>query len=138
MNDPIRSELEGRLHSFKQDERPEVVLLIADDPSRTKIVIAWSHTTVSSKAKPTRLRHEAENGIWDWLWENTEYSEQELAAKSTLPVVKLREQMQALIGNGVLYPDGTVNSFVLRYLRQQVLKLFEGKPKRAAKPTRKP
>ena len=37
--------------------------------------------------------------------------------------------MKPLIGNRVLYPDGTVNSFVQRYLRDRVLKLFEPKVK---------
>lgn len=41
--------------------------------------------------------------------------------------------MRPLTGNRVLYPDGTVNSFVQRYLRQQVLKLFQTKAKPTAK-----
>jgi hypothetical protein len=34
----------------------------------------------------------------------------------------------------VIYPDGTINSFVQRYLRDRVLKLFEAKPARSTKP----
>ena len=45
----------------------------------------------------------------------------------------LESKMKHVIGNSVLYPDGTVNSFVQRYLREQVLKLFDAKPKRSAK-----
>jgi hypothetical protein len=41
--------------------------------------------------------------------------------------------MKPLIGNRILYPDGTVNSFVQRYLREQVLKFFDTKLKRPAK-----
>ncbi|MHC4982122.1 MAG: hypothetical protein ACYTF6_03005 [Planctomycetota bacterium] len=38
--------------------------------------------------------------------------------------------MKKLIGNRILYPDGTVNSFVRRYLREKVLNLFDGRPKK--------
>jgi len=45
----------------------------------------------------------------------------------------LENKMKPLIGNRIIYPDGTVNSFVERYLREQVVKLFETKPKRLGK-----
>jgi hypothetical protein len=41
--------------------------------------------------------------------------------------------MKPLIGNHIIYPDGTVNSFVERYLREQVIKLFEAKSKKLGK-----
>jgi hypothetical protein len=46
-------------------------------------------------------------------------------------------KLRSLIGNRILYPDGTVNSFAQRYLRERVLKLFQAKPiprKKSAKP----
>jgi len=72
--------------------------------------------------------------VWEWLWENTKYSRAELKEKIGVPLseLSLGIKMRPLIGNRVLYPDGTVNSFVQRYLREQVLKLFEAKPKRPA------
>ena len=42
----------------------------------------------------------------------------------------VERKMKPLIGNRVLYSDGTVNSFVQRYLRDRVLKLFEPKLKK--------
>jgi hypothetical protein len=47
--------------------------------------------------------------------------------------LSLENKLKPLIGNRVIYPDGTVNSFVQRYLREQVLKLFEAKPKKPVK-----
>jgi hypothetical protein len=41
--------------------------------------------------------------------------------------------LKPLIGNRIIYPDGTVNSFVERYLRERVVKLFEAKPKKSVK-----
>ncbi len=72
--------------------------------------------------------------VWDWLWENARYSKKELLEKSGVPLSELglENKMKPLIGNRILYPDGTVNSFVQRYLREQVVKLFEVKSKRPA------
>ncbi len=83
----------------------------------------------------TQLKSETENEVWDWLWENTIYSKKELIEKIGTPFSELAldGKLKPLIGNRILYPDGTMNSFVQRYLREQVVKLFETKPKRLAK-----
>ena len=124
-----------KLAWFKQNEKPEVVLLVADNPDRTKIVVAWSNLSVKRTEKLTELKGEGENEVWDWLWENARYSKKELLEKSGVPFSELglENKMKPLIGNRILYPDGTVNSFVQRYLREQVVKLFETKPKRKAR-----
>ncbi len=35
-----------KLARFKQNEKPEAVLLVADNPERIKIVIAWTNLVV--------------------------------------------------------------------------------------------
>ena len=124
-----------KLAWFKQNERPEAVLLIADEPNRIKIVIAWTSLDVKRAKKLTKLKGESENEVWVWLWENAEYSRKELVVKIGVPLAEsgLENKMKPLIGNRILYPDGTVNSFAQRYLREQVVKLFEAKPRKPAK-----
>jgi len=124
-----------KLAWFKENERPEVVLVVADNPERIKIVVAWTNLDVRRAEKLTELTGESENEVWEWLWKNTKYSRTELIEKIgiSLPESGLESKMRPLIGNRVLYPDGTVNSFVQRYLREQVLKLFDAKPKRPSK-----
>lgn len=122
-----------KLAHFKENEKPEVVLLIADDLDLIKIVVAWTNTTVTTAEKLNALRGESDSDVWDWLWKNAVYSREELIAKSALSEYGFEKKMRPLVGNRVLYPDGTVNSFVQRYLRDRVLKLFEAKPKRATK-----
>ncbi len=124
---------EEKLNWFKQNEKPEVVLLIADDTERIKIVVAWTNTATRRKKKLTRLRDDSDSEVWEWLWENVEYSPQELMLKSSARQYGFDSKLDSLIGNRVLYPDGTVNSFLQRYLRQRVLGFFDGKPKRAVK-----
>ena len=122
-----------KLAHFKENEKPEVVLLIADEAELIKIIVAWTNTTVARAAKLSALRGDSDSDVWDWLWRNAVYSREELIAKSALSEYGFEKKMRPLVGNRVLYPDGTVNSFVQRYLRDRVLKLFEAKPKRSTK-----
>ena len=122
-----------RLRRLKEKENPEAVLLIADDPEFTKIVVAWTSLDVRPVDKPSRLPGESEREIWDWLWANARYSLDDLAERSGLTAPLVERKLKPLIGNRVLYPDGTVNSFVQCYFRARVLKLFDAKPRKSAK-----
>ena len=124
-----------KLAWFKQNERPEVVLLLADNPDLVKIVVAWTGLDVKRADTLTDPPGESESESWEWLWQNTNYRLGELKEKigTSLSEIALGNKMKPLIGNRIIYPDGTVNSFVERYLREQVVKLFEAKSKRPGK-----
>lgn len=128
MNEDFYTE---KLAWFKQNEKPEVVLLVANNPERVKLVLAWTNLNVKHAEKLAELKSESEDEVWDWLWENTTYSKRELIERTGIHFseVALKGKLKPLIGNRVLYPDGTANSFVQRYLREQVVKLFEAKSK---------
>jgi len=119
-----------KLEAFKQNEKPEIVLLVADNPELIKTIIAWTNTTVGRTEDVSSLRDDSENATWEWLWSNATFSEEELLAKSGQSRHRFNEELKKLIGNRILYPDGTVNSFVQRYLREKVLNLFEARPKK--------
>jgi len=123
------------LNWFKKNEKPEVVLLLAEKPELVKIVIGWTNLSVRRVSELTALPGDSESETWEWLWENTAYSLKELKDKigSSVSEVSLESKIKPLIGNRIIYPDGTVNSFVERYLREQVVKLFEAKQKRPIK-----
>jgi len=122
-----------KLGWFKENERPEALLRVAQDPDLMKIVIAWGSTSPRVRPKLTQLRSECEGDVWEWLWRNTEYSSFSLATRAGVSRYLFEEKLAVLIGNRVLYPDGTVNSFVERYLREEVLKLFEGVKAKSSK-----
>lgn len=124
-----------KLTWFKQNEKPEVVLVVADNPELIKIVVAWTSLAVTRVEKLTELKSETENEVWEWLWKNAKFSLPELKGKTGISFseLALENKLTPLIGNRVIYPDGTVNSFVQRYLREQVAKLFEVKQKRTVK-----
>lgn len=123
------------IRRFKEKESPESVLLVADDPAFTKIIVAWTSLDMRQADDPTDLAGQSEREIWDWLWANTRYSLDDLAENSGLAPSLVERKLKPLIGNRVLYPNGTVNSFVQRYLRERVLKLFETRSKRSPKST---
>ena len=132
MNNNLYTE---KLAWFKQNEKPEAVLLIADNPELIKIVVAWTSLNMRCAEKLPELPGDSECETWEWLWQNTKYSLSELKEKIGVPFseIALENKLKPLIGNRIIYPDGTVNSFVERYLREQVLKLFEAKPKKPVK-----
>lgn len=124
-----------KLAYFKQNEKPEVVLLVADNPELIKIIIAWINIDLKHTDKLTPLSSDSEREIWEWLWQNTKYSLTELKEKADISVADyvFENKMKPLIGNRILYPDGTINSYVQRYLKERVIKLFEAKLKRTVK-----
>ncbi len=127
-----------KLAWFKQNEKPEAVLMIANNPELIRIIIAWSNLEVKPIEKRTTLSGNSENEVWGWLWENTEFSLTELKEKTGVSYTEsvLEQKMKPLIGNRVLYPDGTVNSFAQRYLRSEVARLFEAKSRKNVKSAR--
>ena len=56
-----------KLNWFKQNERPEVVLLLADNPDLVKIVVAWTSLDVKREDKLTDSPVESESEPWKWL-----------------------------------------------------------------------
>ncbi len=127
MNEDVFAE---KLAQFKQNEKPEVVLLIADNQELIRITVAWTNTAVARMKRIRQPGDLSEAEFWDWLWKHAQYSTEELLLKSSISKYGFEYKIQMLIGNRVLYPDGTVNTYVQRYLRERVLKLFEEKPKR--------
>jgi hypothetical protein len=106
------------------------VLLLAENPDLVKIVVAWTSLDMKREDILSGLPSGSESEAWEWLWENTTYSLKELKEKIGVSFLELAlaNKLKPLIGNRIIYPDGTVNSFVERYLRERVVKLFEAKP----------
>ncbi len=63
-----QEEFTERLSRFKQKERVEVILLIADNPDLTKIAVAWPSIAVHRPKSLSKLEEEAEVQVWKWLW----------------------------------------------------------------------
>jgi hypothetical protein len=129
---PVETVWAERLAEFKTQEKPEAVLLLAEDPELSRITVAWTNTSTARPKKFTRPpQGDDSHEWWEWLWQNRVYSRQEVMEKASYSELRFDKKFRALVGNRAIYPDGTVNSFVQRYLREKVLKLFQTKPARA-------
>ena len=95
-----------KLAWFKQNERPEAVLVVADNPEFIKIVVAWTSLDVKRADKLTRLPGESESEIWEWLWQNTKYLLSELKEKIGISFSEaaLKNKLRPLIGNRIISP----------------------------------
>jgi hypothetical protein len=109
---------------FKENEKPEAVLMIADSPHLVKIVVAWTSMPVCRMRHLIQLKGATDEAVWRWLWANTEYSGEELVKRIPAADATTNRKIEALIANRVLYPDGTANGFVEKFLREQVLRHF--------------
>ena len=109
--------------------------MAANNPELIKIIVAWTSLDIRRSDKLTKLAGETESQVWEWLWGNARFSRAELKEKIGAPFseIALENKLRPLISNRIIYPDGTVNSFIQRYLREQVAKLFEAKQKRPVK-----
>lgn len=67
---------------------------------------------------------DSDYSAWQWLWNNVEYSLEDLEEKLPFSDRRLKQRVNALIANRILYPDGTINSFADRFLKEKVLKLY--------------
>ena len=90
---------------------------------------------IKRRKRLTKLTGSTEDEIWRWLWNNADYSLLELIEKSGIGVSEysMQKKFTVLIGNRVVYPDGTMNSFVQRFLRERVLRLFDSKTRKPTK-----
>jgi hypothetical protein len=116
-----------KLAWFKENEKPEPLLIISDNTEMIKTTIAWMSMSTNPCNNTDYPHYESEDTIWSWLWENTEYSCHEFIDKlsTSLSQSGMTRKLKPLISNRIIYPDGTVNSYVQKYLREQVILLFQ-------------
>ncbi len=113
------------LERFKNQERPECVLLVSGSPSLIRIAVAWMNMPIARRKRLTPFPQDAEQR-WEWLWLNTVYSTERLTKYMPSSDKELEQKLRALIANKVLYPDGTVNGYVERLLRARIMKTLSG------------
>ncbi len=82
------------------------------------------HISVRRRRRLTKAAGTSEADEWGWLWENVRFSGDNLRQKSGVPEKRFEDRLNTLIANRALYPDGSVNSFVRRYLHEKVLTLL--------------
>lgn len=113
-------DFDGVLARFKEREQPECLLLLSDDPESLKIIVAWTGVRISRIPES----HGTVTDDWEALWRCVDYTIGDIAERMGISEYVVERKMRRLIASRAIYPDGTANSFVQRYLRQQVVDLF--------------
>lgn len=125
------------LDNFKTNETPESVLVVGDDPDLIKVVLSWPNIPICRVEDDIAFIEEWNDiNKWEWLWRCVQYRKSDLE-KAVGNSHNLDKKVKVLITNRILYPDGTVHSYVTRYLRDRVVKLFETKPRARTRKTTK-
>lgn len=87
-----------------------------DSDSLRRLVVAWPKIKKvkinSGMAHPTDLAD-----LWEWIWEQVQYNVDDLRRTSGVGP-NILNLMQVLIGNHLLYPDGTVSIWAQKIIRQ--------------------
>lgn len=124
-----------RLNEFKGSEQAETVLMLSGSASLMRIALAWSGMSVIRKAKLKPCVAKDTESVWRWLWDHVEYSQEDLMNRIPGATAQTPRNFAALVANRVLYPDGTLNSFAGRYLKERVLDAFGIRKKTHRLPT---
>lgn len=115
------------LAEFKANENPEAILVVGEDSLMTRLVLAWPNVARTEVELATPFSKDWDDiKRWAWLWTGIRYSKKDMFAivgRSRLDV-----QLRVLIANRIIYPDGTVHSYLTKFFRTRVVKLLEKKP----------
>lgn len=114
---------QSELASFKAKETPDSVLLL--DAGLWRFLIAWKNLSLSRKRRLSIPVGRDEKSMWQWLWENASFSVDELALLAGACVKETEEKLKMLSGVRMVYPDGTLNSYVEKLLKARVVMLFK-------------
>lgn len=120
-----------KLAWFKQNENPEMILLVAKDSLLVKIVLAWTNTAVRRARRLSPLDSDSADKVWQWLWRNARFSREEFVKRIPASDKGIDGLIDSLINNRILYPDGTIHSYLKRYLRSTVVSLFQKATRKA-------
>jgi hypothetical protein len=122
----IKATFNRVLSEFKAKENPEAILIVGEDPLMVRLTLAWPNVLIAdTKPSIPFSAHWGDVERWNWLWQNVRYLKKDVCA--VVGRTRLDTPLRSLIANRILYPDGTVHAYVLRYFRTRVIKLLEKK-----------
>ena len=122
-----QSKYDQVLQHFKDHEQPESVLIVAGNAALIRIILSWTHVEIKRPKCLKLCTALSATGKWMWLWNNIAYRRDDLLASIPGANAQTEKALDALIASRILYPDGSINSFVQRYLQQRTLQVFGAK-----------
>lgn len=104
--------LEDVLAPFRALEANEDAIPILGDEAALKCLAAWSktdHRWVKPKTRPPRFTHGNHAVVWEWMVGGWRLDLAGVAKRAGLSERTVHEKMAMLVGNRLMYPDGSMS-----------------------------
>lgn len=105
--------IEDVLTPFRGLEQNQDAVVVLGDENAMKVLVAWTHVdnvwTKPSKPAPAIVSGKMSK-LWQWVvsgWD-TDVMMRDIARAAGLPVAIVHDKLNVLIGNRLIYPDGTM------------------------------
>ena len=99
----------------RESESPDVVLLIAENPEAQRLIVSWK--SLPRSIKQAELEPDTIQEVWDLI----EFSVDKWAKIAHVHSGLAKDLAEMLIENNLIYPDGTLNQYVQKFLNSQVI-----------------
>lgn len=115
---------EQAIEKFKELESPEDVLPLLGKEAKheqlRQLLVAWQKISIK-RVKKTEYRGSDSDMVelWKWMWEQVYYDREELKQISMIQG-DIDNLMKVLVGNRIIYPDGTISTFARKVLQQMI------------------
>ncbi len=109
--------IEEIIEKSKSEETPDTILLVADNSIAQKLVVAWKTVEI------TRPDTKQDFATMKEVWAAVSFDPKQWYIHAGLAPHENQRIGQSLIANNIVYPDGTVNDLVHKFLNTQVAQL---------------
>lgn len=103
--------LEDVLSAFRGIEVNDDALVALGDDAAMRVAVAWSHTD-QSWSRPSRPAPPPMAGkmakLWEWIVSGWDVDARTVARLAGVPATVAHAKLEMLIGNRLLYPDGSM------------------------------
>lgn len=103
--------IEDVLAAFRALEESDDAIVVLNDENAMKVLVAWSHTDqqwTRPDSKPPPATHGRMARLWTWVVSGWEIDPRRVAQLAGVPVTVAHEKISVLVGNRLIYPDGTM------------------------------
>jgi hypothetical protein len=133
--------LEDALAVFRGVEDNQDAVVVIGDDDAMRVLVAWTHVDNDwyppSTACPP-LVHGKLAAAWDWIRAGWDLNERKISKLAGVPTSVARAKLDVLIGNRLIYPDGSLSKGVRLALAAFTAQRLGLKPSAATGEKKKP
>jgi hypothetical protein len=132
--------LEDVVGVFRALEQNDDALVVLGDETAMRVAVAWSHTDQEWERPPRpqpAAVHGKMGGLWSWMVSGWNVDARAVARLAGVPRTVAHAKLEMLIGNRLIYPDGSMakgmRSVLLSYAARKlgIKQQLPAQPRRA-------